>query len=134
MNLILHLLLDAAVIFGLAYVMPQVDVKSFGKAFLVAIILAFLNVTIGWLLRGVGNLVTFFALSFVIRLVVTALLLKLVDSFMSSLTIQGFWPALVIALAVAVAGAVLDQVLAPTPAATYDSVTQLMPVSLIQTF
>lgn len=113
MNLILHLLIDAAVIFGLAYVMPQVDVKSFGTAILVAIVLGLLNATLGWVLRGVGNLVTFFILSFVVRLVVTALLLKLVDKLFSGLTIQGFWPALVIALAVAVAGAVLDQVLEP---------------------
>ncbi len=134
MNLILHLLVDAAVIFGLAYVMPQVDVKSFGKALLVAIFLGLLNATLGWILRGVGNLVTFFALSFVIRLVVTALLLKLVDSFMSSLTIQGFWPALVIALGVAVAGAILDQALAPSQVPANDSVTQLAPVSLVRTF
>jgi putative membrane protein len=112
MSLILHLLIDAAVIFGLAYLMPQVDVKSFGTALIVAIVLGLLNATVGWILRGVGNLVTFFLLGFVIRVIVTALLLKLVDKFMSSLTIQGFWPALVIAIAVAVAGALLDQALA----------------------
>lgn len=113
MNLILHLLIDAAVIFGLAYVMPQVDVKSFGTALLVAIVLGLLNATVGWVLRGVGNVVTLGLLSFVIRLVVTALLLKLVDRLFSGFTIHGFWPALVIALAVAIAGAVLDQAFAP---------------------
>lgn len=112
MNLILHLLIDAAVIFGLAYVMPQVDVKSFGTALLVAIVLGLLNATVGWVLRGVGNVVTLGLLSFVIRLVVTALLLKLVDRLFSGFTINGFWPALVIALAVAIAGAVLDQAFA----------------------
>ena len=60
MSLILHLLIDAAVIFGLAYLMPQVDVKSFGTALIVAIVLGLLNATVGWILRGVGNLVTFF--------------------------------------------------------------------------
>lgn len=118
MNLILHLLIDAAVIFGLAYVMPQVDVKSFGTALLVAIVLGLLNATIGWVLRGVGNVVTLGLLSFVIRLVVTALLLKLVDRLFSGFTIHGFWPALVIALAVAIAGAVLDQAFAPDDVAT----------------
>ncbi|MFT4032461.1 MAG: phage holin family protein [Siphonobacter sp.] len=118
MNLILHLLIDAAVIFGMAYILPQVEVKSFGKAFLIAILLAILNVTLGWILRGMGNLVTFFALSFIVRLIVTALLLKLIDKTMSSLTINGFWPALVIALAVAIAGAILDQTLAPSPEVT----------------
>lgn len=109
MSLILHLLIDAAVIFGLAYLMPQVDVKSFGTALVVALVLALLNFTIGWMLRGIGNLVTFFLLGFVIRVLVTAVLLKLVDKFMSGLTIQGFWPAVVIAIAVAVAGALVDQ-------------------------
>jgi putative membrane protein len=124
MNLILHLLIDAAVIFGLAYVMPQVDVKSFGTALLVAIVLGLLNATVGWVLRGVGNVVTLGLLSFVIRLVVTALLLKLVDRLFSGFTIHGFWPALVIALAVAIAGAVLDQAFAPDDVAT-DSVLRI---------
>ena len=113
MNLILHLLIDAAVIFGMAYILPQVDVKSFGTALLVAIVLGLLNATVGWVLRGIGDVVTLGVLSFVIRLVVTALLLKLVDRFFSGLTIQGFWPALVIALAVAIVGSVLDQAFAP---------------------
>lgn len=109
MSLILHLLIDAAVIFGLAYLMPQVDVKSFGTALIVALVLALLNFTVGWMLRGIGNLVTFFLLGFVIRVIVTAVLLKVVDKFMSGLTIQGFWPAIVIAIAVAIAGALVDQ-------------------------
>jgi len=121
MNLILHLLIDAAIIFGLAYVMPQVDVKSFVTALLVAIVLALLNSTVGWLLRGMGNLVTLGLLSFIIRLVVTALLLKLVDKLFSGLTIQGFWPALVIALAVAIAGAVIDQAFTPGDSVARDS-------------
>lgn len=120
MNLILSLLIDAAIIFGLAYVLPQVDVKSFGTALLVAIVLGLLNATVGWVLTGIGNLLTLGLLKFAIRLVVTALLLKLVDKLFSGLTIQGFWPALVIALAVAIAGAVLDQALAPAPDVTTD--------------
>ncbi|WP_080060069.1 phage holin family protein [Spirosoma aerolatum] len=114
MNLILHLLLDAAVIFGLAYLMPQVDVKNFGTAILIALILGLLNFFIGWIIRFPLNLVTFFLLTGIVRIVVTALLLKLIDNFMDSFTIVGFWPALVIALAVAVAGTLIDRS-APTP-------------------
>ncbi|WP_019990275.1 phage holin family protein [Rudanella lutea] len=109
MNFILHLLLDAAVIFGLAYVMPQIEVKSFGTAVLIALILGILNFLVGWLLAFPLNLVTFFLLTGLVRLVVTALLLKLIDKFMDSFTIHGFWPALVIALAVAVAGTLIDR-------------------------
>lgn len=125
MNLILHLLIDAAIIFGLAYVMPQVDVKSFVTALLVAVVLALLNSTVGWILRGAGNLVTLGLLSFIVRLVVTALLLKLVDRLFSGLTIQGFWPALVIALAVAIAGAVIDQAFTPGDSVARDSAYHL---------
>ena len=99
MNLILHLLLDAAVIFGLAYLMPQIDVKNFGTAILIAVLLGLLNFFIGWLIRFPLNLVTFFLLTGLVRIIVTALLLKLIDNFLDSFTIVGFWPALVIALA-----------------------------------
>lgn len=114
MNLILHLLLDAAVIFGLAYLMPQVDVKSFGTALLIAVILAVLNFLVGWLIRFPLNLVTFFLLTGIVRIVVTAILLKLIDKLMGSFTIVGFWPALVIAVSVAVVGALVDGALAPS--------------------
>ncbi|MCX6217136.1 phage holin family protein [Spirosoma sp.] len=109
MNLILHLLLDAAVIFGLAYLMPQVDVKNFGTAILIAVLLGLLNFFLGWIIRFPLNLVTFFLLTGIVRIIVTALILKLIDSFMDSFTIVGFWPALVIALAVAVAGTLIDR-------------------------
>lgn len=109
MNLILHLLLDAAVIFGLAYLLPQVDVKSFGTALLIAVLLGLLNFFVGWVIRFPLNLVTFFLLSGIVRIIVTAILLKLIDKFMDSFTIVGFWPALLIAIAVAVAGTLIDR-------------------------
>jgi len=109
MNLILHLLVDAAVIFGLANLMAQVHVKNFGTALLIAVLLGLLNFFVGWIIRFPLNLVTFFLLTGIIRIVVTAILLKLIDSFLDSFTIDGFWPALVIALAVAVAGLLIDQ-------------------------
>ncbi len=109
MNLILHLLLDAAVIFGLAYLMPQVDVKNFGTAILIAVLLGLLNFFVGWIIRFPLNLVTFFLLSGIVRIVVTAIILKVIDTFLDSFTIVGFWPALVIAFAVAVAGTLIDR-------------------------
>jgi putative membrane protein len=109
MNFILHLLLDAAVIFGLAYLMPQIDVKSFGTALLIAFLLAVLNFFVGWIIRFPLNLVTFFLLTGLVRLIVTAVMLKLIDNFMDSFTIVGFWPALVIAVAVAVVGMLVDR-------------------------
>lgn len=129
MNLILHLLLDAAVIFGLAYFMPQIDVKNFGTCILIAVLLGLLNFVVGWLIRFPLNLVTFFLLTGIVRIVVTAVLLKLIDRFLDSFTIVGFWPALVIAVAVAVAGMLIDRS-APTPQMVESGYVVLMNLGL----
>lgn len=129
MNLILHLLLDAAVIFGLAYFMPQVDVKNFGTCILIAVLLGLLNFFLGWVIRFPLNLVTFFLLTGIVRIVVTAVLLKLIDKFLDSFTIVGFWPALVIAVAVAVAGTLIDRS-SPTPQMVESGYVVLMKLGL----
>lgn len=109
MNFILHLLLDAAVIFGLAYILPQVDVKNFGTAILIALLLGLFNFLIGWLIQFPLNLITLFLVTGIVRLVVMAVLLKLIDRMLVDFTIVGFWPALLIAFAVAVAGSFIDR-------------------------
>lgn len=114
MNFILHLLLDAAIIFGLAYVMPQVEIRNFGTALLVAVLLAIMNFLVGWLIRFPLNLVTFFLLTGIVRIIVTAVILKLIDKMLSGFRIDGFWPALLIAIVVAVVGLLIDRSLAPT--------------------
>lgn len=129
MNLILHLLLDAAVIFGLAYFMPQIDVKNFGTCILIAVLLGLLNFVVGWVIRFPLNLVTFFLLTGIVRIVVTAVLLKLIDKFLDSFTIVGFWPALVIAVAVAVAGMLIDRS-APTTQMVESGYVAIMNLSL----
>lgn len=107
MNFILELLIDAGVVMLMSYIMPQVRIKSFGTALWVAFLVAILNATVGALLRLPFNLVTFFLLSFFVRLIVTAVIIKLVDKLVANFEVRGFWPALVIALALSVAGTLL---------------------------
>lgn len=114
MNFLLHLLVDAAVIAGLAALLPQVVVRNFGTAILIALLLGLLNFVIGWVIRFPLNLVTFFLLTGLVRLFVTALLLKLIDQWLTDFTITGFWPTLLIAFAVSVAGSLIDDQ-APMP-------------------
>ncbi|MBC7921495.1 MAG: phage holin family protein [Ferruginibacter sp.] len=111
MDFIISLLINAALIFGIAYVMPQVDIKNFGTAILVALLVGLLNATVGFLLRLPLNLVTLGLMTFVVRLLVTALVIKLVDKFLSGFEVKGFWPAVVIALVIAIAGSFMDQTL-----------------------
>ena len=107
MNFLLQLLLDAAIILGMAYVLPTVKIKNFTTALLVALVIAILNVTVGFILRLPLNIVTLGLLSFVIRLVVTALMIKLADILFSDFEIKGFAPALIIAVVMAVVGLVV---------------------------
>jgi putative membrane protein len=103
MEFILNLLVSAGVIVLLAYALPQVHVKSFLTALWVAFLIGLLNATIGWLIRGVLNLVSFFLLEAIIGLVVTVLMIKLVDKLVKNFKVDGWWPALVIAIATSIA-------------------------------
>lgn len=109
MNYIINLLISAGVLFLLAYLMPQVHIKSFLTALWVAFLVGLLNATVGALLRFPLNLVTFFILSFFVRLIVLAIIIKLVDKLVRNFEVKGFWPALVIAAALALAGTLLDR-------------------------
>lgn len=110
MHFILELLAEAAVIVLLAMAIPDIKVKSFGTALGVAIVVALLNVTIGLLLNFTFNLVTLFFLKFVVALIVTTILIKLADKFFSGFDVKGWTPAFIIAVCMALAGAILNYI------------------------
>ena len=112
MNLILELLINAGVLLLLSYLIPEVKVRSFGTALAVALVVGILNATIGFLLRLPLNIVTLGLLSFVVRLVVTALMLQLADRFFKGFEVRGFWPAFLLAIGMAIAGTLLSYWLA----------------------
>ena len=103
MDFIINLLVSAVVILILAYAMSSVHVKSFWTALWVALLIGLFNATIGWLLRGVLNLVSFFLLEAIVGLIVTALMIKLVDKLVGNFKVDGFLPALIIAAVTALA-------------------------------
>ncbi|TPE45935.1 phage holin family protein [Pontibacter mangrovi] len=107
MGFIVNLLVSAGVIALLAYIMPSVHVKSFWTALWVAFLIGIFNATIGWLLGGILNLVSFFLLEAIVSLIVTALMIKLVDALVGNFKVDGFLPALIIAVATAVALAIV---------------------------
>jgi putative membrane protein len=103
MNFIITLLVSSTVILILSYAMSSVHVKSFTTALWVAFLIGILNATIGWILRGVFNLVSFFLLEAIVSLIVTALIIKLVDKLVGNFKVDGFLPALIIAFVTALA-------------------------------
>src|SRR5687768_18021579 len=84
MDFIISLLINAVVVLIAAYIMPKVEIRSFGSALVVALLIGILNPTVGWILRGLGHVLTLgipllLGLGFIIRLIVTAIVIKIVD-------------------------------------------------------
>lgn len=113
MNFIIELLINAAVLFLLAYLLPSVNIKSFVTAIVVALVIGLLNATIGALLRLPLNLVTLGLLSFFVRLLVTAVIIKVVDKLFTGFEVKSFSAAVLLASCMAVAGTLLSYVLHP---------------------
>lgn len=107
MRFVLETLLNAGVLLGIAYFWPKVHIKNYAFAIVVALILGILNSTIGFLIRVPLNFLTLGMLTFIIRMLVTAFLLKIIDKFTDDLTIDGYLPAIVIAVAMALASSIL---------------------------
>ncbi|MEJ5961175.1 phage holin family protein [Pedobacter immunditicola] len=107
MGFILELLINAGVLFLLAYLMPSVTIKNYGTAIVVALVIGILNATVGFLLRIPLNIVTLGLLNFVVRLVVTAVVIKLADKLFSGFEVRGFGSALIIAVVMALVGSLL---------------------------
>lgn len=94
------LLLSAAVLIA-AKLLPGIHVADFGDAVIVALLFGVANALLGWLLFvmiGIATLGLGFALAFVSRLIVSALLLQLVDALTARLSVRSFGHAALAAL------------------------------------
>jgi uncharacterized membrane protein YvlD (DUF360 family) len=74
------------------------SIDGFGGAILVAAVFGVLHFVIGWFLKGVIAVGTlgipyFLGLGFLVRWFVSAIVLKITDALMKSLTVRGFAPA-----------------------------------------
>jgi putative membrane protein len=107
---ILQLLVNAGVLFLMASLIPEVKVRSYGTAVAVALVIGLLNATIGVLIRFPLNLLTLWLLSFFVRLLVTAIVIRITDQLFSGFEVRTFMAALLLAIALAVAGTLLDAV------------------------
>lgn len=111
MSWILQLLINAAVLLLASKIMPTVKIKNFGTAVLVALVIGILNATIGAILRFPLNLITLFLLSFFVRLIVLAIVIKIADAIFSGFEVKSFTTAIILACIMAVAGSLLSYLL-----------------------
>lgn len=110
MNFILRLLITAAVAFGLTYVLPGVKFTGgFSAAVVFAVVLAILNLIVKPILSLLGlplTVITMGLFSFVINAVV----FLIADYLIDSMTIDGFWWALVFSIALSIITSLVESI------------------------
>jgi putative membrane protein len=111
MNWLLQLLINAVVLLLASKIMSTVKIRSFGTALGVAFVIGILNATIGAILRFPLNLFTFFLLSFFVRLIVLAIVIKIADALFAGFEVKSFSAAVLLACIMAVAGSLVSYLL-----------------------
>ena len=110
MNIIIRLLITAAVAFGLSRVLSGVHIPDFKEAFIFAIVLALLNIFIKPLLILLTLPITVLTLG-IFLFVINAIIILLADKFMDGMRIDGFWWALIFSLILTLLSSALQSVL-----------------------
>jgi putative membrane protein len=103
----LKLVLNAAALFAAAYLLRGgVYIKDFTRAVIVALVLAFLNSTLGAILKFITLPITFLTLG-LFSLVINAVILMIAEYFIEGFKIKSFVWALVLAAVLALFNGVL---------------------------
>ena len=109
MSIIWNLLLLSVAIFIVAQLIPNIKIKNFGTAVIVAIVYSVINILFGWLLGLIAlplMIITFGLFKFVIN----AFLLWITDMLVDDFEVKGIGPTLLAALLIAVIDSVLKRI------------------------
>jgi putative membrane protein len=113
MNLIIRLILTAAVVLLGAYLIPGISVDSFVTAIFVAAVLGLLNTFI-------KPILVFFTIPITIvtfglfYLIINVSLILLAGNLISGFAVEGFWPALLFSLFLSIIGWILIKLVEKT--------------------
>ncbi|MCF8228871.1 MAG: phage holin family protein [Bacteroidales bacterium] len=97
MNFILRLLVSAVAVLLTAWILPGVDIRSFGFAIIVAFVLALLNIIVKPILVFLTIPITIVTLGLFL-LVINALMIMLAGEIVSGFYVANFWWALLFSL------------------------------------
>ncbi|MFZ2898111.1 MAG: phage holin family protein [Saprospiraceae bacterium] len=110
MTIVIKILLNALALFAAAYLLrPNVQVKDFGRAVVLAIVLALLNGSLGKFLNALAIPLNFLTLG-LFSFVISALMIMLADYFIKGFQVRGFWWAFVLAVLMGVFNSILYKI------------------------
>lgn len=100
MNLVVRWLVNALIVFGLAWALPGIHIETFWAAMLVAAVLALLNAFVQPLLIILTIPVTIITLGLFI-FVINALIVLMAAAIVNSFSVENFWWALLFSILMA---------------------------------
>lgn len=106
MNIIIRILINALVAFGLAYFLNGVHIDNFLTAVWVAVVLGVLNALVKPILIILTLPITVVTLGLFL-LVINAGIILLGDGLIDGFRVDGFWPALLFSLLLSVVSSIL---------------------------
>ncbi|PYF75926.1 phage holin family protein [Pedobacter nutrimenti] len=109
MRLIVEILLMGLAVFIGAHLVHGVRVDSYGSAIIAALLIALANATVGFILRIMTFPLNFLTLGLV-SFIISVLMIMLVSHFMSSFHTNGFWPAAILAIVLALLKAIFSSI------------------------
>lgn len=113
MEFLIQLLVNAGLLVFLSGIMPGIKVKSYGTAVAVALVIGLLNATVGFLMRLPLNILTLGLLSFLVRLFVTAVMIRITDRLFRGFEVASFKAAIILAVAMALAASLVNYIFYP---------------------
>jgi putative membrane protein len=109
MNFIIRFLLNGLAVFLTAYLLDGVDVDGYATALLVALLLSIANAVVKPILIILTIPITILTLGLFL-LVINALMILLVDYFVTDFTVTGFWWALSASLILSLFNSIFDDI------------------------
>jgi len=107
MNWIIRLLLNGLAVVLTAYLLPHVEIDSYGTALIVALVLAVVNIVVKPILVILTIPITILTLGLFL-LVINAILILFVENLVRGFTVDGFWWALLFSLILSVFNSLFD--------------------------
>ncbi len=108
MDLLLSAIVAGAAFFIGGKLLPGVEIRSFLQAILAAVVVAFLDITLGTVLK----IVTLGILSLgIFTWLLNAILIQVADWFLPGIRVKNFWWALALAAVVSISSGILSSLL-----------------------
>ena len=108
MDLLLSAIVAGAAFFIGGKLLPGVEIRSFLQAILAAVVVAFLDITLGTVLK----IVTLGLLSLgIFTWLLNAILIQVADWFLPGIRVKNFWWALALAAVVSISSGILSSLI-----------------------